>query len=75
MRRGRGAWWWAQIGRGFFYLVLGIVSAGLALWVSVQLPFAYPNRVGAVVFVLVWITGVCLIEVKIESEPATEEEV
>ena len=76
MRRGRGSWWWAQIQRGLVYLALGIMSAGLALWVSSQwLPFAYPSRVRYVVFVLTLILGMLLFDLRIKSEIVTEEEI
>lgn len=76
MRESRGSWWWAQITRVLVYLALGVVSGGIALWVSsAWLPFAEPIRVRNVVLVLTWILGALLIDVRVKSVPVSEEEV
>ncbi len=70
MRRGRGSWWWAQIMKSLVYLALGIMSAGLAVWVSSGYP--RPIRVGIVV--LSWVLGLLIIDLRITPEIVTEEE-
>lgn len=71
MRRSRGSWWWAQISRVLVYLALGIVSGGLAVWVSSR--FSHPLRL--FVLVITWILGVLVIDIRVRWEPVTEEEI
>jgi hypothetical protein len=70
MRRGRGSWWWAQMERALVYVALGIVSAGVAFWVNSK--YSAPSRL--IVFLTSWVLGMLIIDIRIESKLATEEE-
>lgn len=69
MRRGRGSWWWAQIGRALVFLALGFVSMGISVLVSSHFdPIWRP-----LIMILTWALGVALVDIRVQSELVEEE--
>lgn len=68
MRSGRGSWWWAQIMRALVYLALGIVCAGLAVFVGSP----YPLPIRKWIMIASWILGMLLVDIRVRSEKIGE---